>query len=108
MSTDIEQNIAAYLFAKFNEFYDAFRELKDDMTLVHASSAQGWERIPRVVRKALNSKEAGQYIPVTVVVNSSVTRVIAVIPYVRDPGERVSRLEKAIEDARGGDGDDRP
>ena len=29
MSTDIEQNIAAYLFAKFNEFYDAFREIPD-------------------------------------------------------------------------------
>jgi hypothetical protein len=47
---------------------------------------EGWANVPRIVKKAINSPEAGRFIPKTVVVDSGMTEVVSIIPYER-PGK---------------------
>ncbi len=42
-----------------------------------------WAKIPRIVREAIKSMEAGKYIPKTVVVDQDIAEVISIIPYER-------------------------
>jgi len=42
-----------------------------------------WANIPRIVRGAINSPEAGKFIPIAVVVDSAITKVVSIIPYER-------------------------
>jgi hypothetical protein len=44
-------------------------------------SKEDWTRVPRIVRDAIKSPEAGRFIPKTVVLNSGMTEVISIIPY---------------------------
>ena len=81
--------------------YDAFRELKSDMTIVYACSKNEWSELPSIVRKALNTPESGQYIPITVIVDAQITKVLAIVPYIRDPAKRILALEETIETASG-------
>lgn len=83
--------------------YDAFRELKRDMTIVYACSKNEWSRLPAIVREALKTPESGRYIPKTVIVDARITRVLAVVPYIRDPAKRILALEETIETAAGSD-----
>jgi hypothetical protein len=57
-------------------------------------SKYSWRRLPTIVQSALNSPEAGRYIPVAVVVNSGITEVLTIIPYVAGYEERAERLHK--------------
>ena len=77
--------------------YDAFRELRSDMTIVYACSKNEWSNLPAIVKKALKTSESGKYIPKTVIVDSQITRVLAIVPYIRDPVERLLVLEETIE-----------
>ena len=77
--------------------YDAFRELRSDMTIVYACSKNEWSNLPAIVKKALKTSESGQFIPKTIIVDTEVTRVLAIIPYIRDPAKRLLALEKSIE-----------
>ncbi len=43
----------------------------------------GWAKVPRIVREAIKSPEAGKFIPKTVVVDSSITEVVSIVPYER-------------------------
>lgn len=43
----------------------------------------GWQKVPRVVKEAINSPASGKYIPKTIVVNTDMTEVVSIIPYVR-------------------------
>jgi len=45
-----------------------------------------WAKVPRIVREAIKSTEAGRFIPKTVIVNSGITEVVSIIPYKR-PGK---------------------
>lgn len=79
---------------------DAFRAFKDDAVVVYACSLRSsgdWKLIPEPVREALRSPAAGRYIPKAVVTDPEGRRVLAVVPYVRDPSARVEALERAIE-----------
>jgi hypothetical protein len=40
-----------------------------------------WAKAPQIVREAINSPAAGIIIPITVVVDTSIKKVISVIPY---------------------------
>jgi hypothetical protein len=42
-----------------------------------------WAKVPRIVREAIKSPEAGKFIPKTVVVDSGIMEVISIIPYER-------------------------
>jgi hypothetical protein len=79
--------------------YDAFRELRSDMTIVYACSKNEWSALPDIVKKALNTRDSGQYIPKTVIVDAQLTRVLAIVPYIRDPAQRILVLEETIEAA---------
>lgn len=46
---------------------------------------EDWTEIPLIVKHAINSPAAGEFIPKTVVVDSDIKRVVAIIPYQR-PG----------------------
>jgi len=76
--------------------YDTFREFRDDITLVYACSETEWNQLPGVVKRAINSSESGKYIPITIIVDEDISRVIAIIPYIRNPQERISVLEQAV------------
>jgi hypothetical protein len=41
----------------------------------------GWQKVPQIVREAINSPASGKYIPKTIVVNASMTEVVSIIPY---------------------------
>ncbi|MBI5101370.1 MAG: hypothetical protein HZB33_06000 [Nitrospirae bacterium] len=86
--TDCSLAIAASL--------DVLREFKDGIVIIYISSEDDdtWARLPRIVRNALNSDEAGRFIPKTVVVNSEINKVISIIPYMRSSGERAELLRK--------------
>ena len=47
------------------------------------ASPEGWAKIPPIVREAINSPEAGKFIPKTVVVDFGITEVVSIIPYKR-------------------------
>lgn len=42
---------------------------------------EGWAKVPLIVMEAINSPEAGRFIPITVVVDSGITGVVSIIPY---------------------------
>lgn len=77
--------------------YDAFRELRSDMTLVYACSKNEWSKLPAIVKKALKTSESGKYIPKTVIVDAQITKVLAIVPYISDPAKRLLALEETIE-----------
>jgi hypothetical protein len=43
----------------------------------------GWAKVPRIVREAIKSSEAGKFIPKTIVIDSGITEVVSIIPYER-------------------------
>ena len=77
--------------------YDAFRELRSEMTIVYACSKNEWSNLPGIVKKALKTSESGKYIPKTVIVDTKITRVLAIVPYIRDPANRLLKLEETVE-----------
>jgi hypothetical protein len=58
------------------------QRFKDSAVIVYICR-EGWARVPRIVREAINSPEAGRFIPKTVVVDSSMKEVVSIIPYER-------------------------
>jgi hypothetical protein len=61
------------------------QRFKDSAVIVYICK-EGWAKVPRIVREAIKSPEAGKFIPKTVVVNSGITDVVSIIPYQR-PGK---------------------
>ena len=55
---------------------------KSSAVIVYAGR-EDWEKIPRIVKHAINSPEAGKYIPKTIVVDFDITSIVAIIPYER-------------------------
>ncbi len=76
---------------------DAFSELVKTTIVVYASSNKedsDWDNIPTVVKRAIKSSKAGKYIPKTVIVDENMSRVVAIVPYVRSPYKRMRLLNK--------------
>lgn len=76
---------------------DAFKELQKETIIIYACSGndQTWSQIPSLVKRAINSPQSGKYIPKTVIVDSEITKVIAIIPYTRDPNGRKQLFNEA-------------
>jgi len=76
---------------------DVIQEFKSSCVIVYVTSAKdenAWAKFPKVVRSAINSPEAGRFIPICIIVNPEITRVISVIPYTRDSKERKESLRR--------------
>lgn len=53
-----------------------------------------WAKAPQIVREAINSPEAGVIIPITVVVDTSITKVVSLIPYQQgNPSDRYPQAD---------------
>jgi hypothetical protein len=77
---------------------DVIQGLRDDSVIVYATSkrdADAWAKIPKIVRRAINSPQAGKYIPITVIVDSEIERLICIVPYSRDANNRKNLLREA-------------
>lgn len=73
---------------------DVIQGLRDDSIIVYANR-DSWAKIPTIVKRAINSPQAGRYIPKTVIVDSEIERVICIIPYARDANNRKDLLGEA-------------
>jgi len=73
---------------------DAFEGLNKKTIIIYAYRPD-WSQIPPLVRQAISSPQSGQYIPKTVIVDSTITQVIAIVPYTRSPGDRKQLFEEA-------------
>lgn len=61
------------------------QRFKDSAVIVYIGRG-GWAKVPRIVKEAINSPEAGRFIPKTVVVDTEIRQVVSIIPYKR-PGK---------------------
>lgn len=61
---------------------DVFRLLKNHTVMVYAGRGD-WDKLPLIVKRGINSSEAGDYIPKTVVVSPELDEIIVIIPYAR-------------------------
>ena len=70
---------------------------KDKAAVVYVSPKIRSEllNLPETVRRAINSDEAGRFIPRAVVANPDTLEIIDIIPYTEDRWERKAVLEKA-------------
>jgi len=73
---------------------DVFNTLSRVAVIVYVDP-DSTDRMPSIVQKAMNSPAAGRYVPITVVVDSSFTQVLFVIPYKSDP-ERRRLLDQVV------------
>ena len=58
------------------------QRFKRSAVIVYIYKAE-WAKVPRIVREAIKSPEAGKFIPKTIVVDSDITEVVSIIPYER-------------------------
>jgi hypothetical protein len=88
-NTDCELATAASL--------DVIQEFKDSCVIIYVTSGKdknAWTKIPKIVRTAIRSPEAGRFIPKSIIVNPGITKVISVIPYTRDSKKRKESLRR--------------
>ena len=74
---------------------DIFQGLKEYSVIVYVEYSD-LERLPDLVSDALNSSEAGQYIPKTVIVTQDIKEVISILPYA-EAEERKELIKKMQE-----------
>lgn len=80
---------------------DAFNELVKTTIMVYASSNKEDSdrgKIPSIVKGAIKSPKAGRYIPKTIIVDAKMSKIIAIVPYVRDRYERLNLLKAVNEE----------
>lgn len=76
---------------------EVIKDLKQKSVMIYVDAAKGdWKDLPRPVQQALNSPEAGTFIPKTVVMDAEAAQVIAVVPYTRD----ARALDKSLKEAK--------
>ena len=76
---------------------DAIQEFKDNCVIIYIASGkekEAWTKIPRIVRSAIKSFEAGRFISKCIIVNPEITKVISIIPYTSDGKERKEILRR--------------
>lgn len=74
-----------------NASMKAMRELKNRTEMVYVVTSD-WKLLPGIVQNAMNTSEAGRYIPTTIIVHSAMTNVIAIVPYAE--GDEMDKLLK--------------
>ncbi len=75
---------------------DAIKKLRLRTVVVYAHSRKDWDSLPGIVKSAFRSPEAGKYIPIVIVVDAEVKKVLAVIPYAREERERAKLFREAM------------
>jgi hypothetical protein len=64
------------------------QRFKNNSVIVYFGK-ENWAKAPQIVRDAINSPAAGIIIPITVVVDTSIKKVVSVIPYQKgNPADR--------------------
>ena len=74
---------------------DAIQKLKQESILIYAAAGKEWKTLPRLVQEAVHSPEAGKFIPITVVVDADLKKIIAIVPYNGDAAKRNKLLRDA-------------
>jgi hypothetical protein len=73
---------------------DIFEALKDQSVIVYVEQGDV-DNLPKIAGNALNSEEAGQHIPKTVVVSSDMGKVIDILPDVKQD-KRAERIKVTL------------
>jgi hypothetical protein len=69
------------------------QRFKNNSVIVYFGK-ENWAKAPQIVREAINSPEAGVIIPITVVVDTSIKKVVSVIPYQQgNPSDRYPQAD---------------
>jgi hypothetical protein len=69
------------------------QKFKNNSVIVYFSK-ENWEKAPQIVREAINSPAAGVVIPITVVVDKSIKKVVSLIPYQQsNPSDRYPQAD---------------
>lgn len=75
---------------------DAIRVLEERSIIVYINAhTNDLSLCPVIVGKALGSREAGRFLPITVVVNSDCDRIIDIVPYINNTEAYLERLYEA-------------
>jgi hypothetical protein len=74
---------------------EVFAGLQEQSTVVYVEHSD-LNSLPEAVSNALDSEEAGRYLPKTVVLNADMDTVIAILPYA-EAEQRVARIKEAQE-----------
>ncbi len=75
---------------------DAMKSLKLRTVVVYVHANKEWDLLPPVVKDAVNSPEAGKYIPITVIVDADMKKVNAIVPYAREKRTRSKLFREAM------------
>lgn len=60
--------------------YDILYSLDKQSVIVYIHS-NDWQQIPPLVQSAINSPSAGKYIPIAIITNAQIDKIIYIIPY---------------------------
>ena len=76
------------------------RKFKNNSVIVYFDK-ENWAKAPQIVREAINSPAAGIIIPITVVVDASIKKVVSVIPYQQgNPADRYPQADFYLHPSR--------
>ena len=64
--------------------------------VVYADSNTERPKLPAAVQQAMQTPEAGRFIPMTVIVDAALTNVLAIVPYVRGEAEQDELLKDVL------------
>jgi hypothetical protein len=77
------------------------QRFKNNSVIVYFGK-ENWAKAPQIVREAINSPAAGVIIPITVVVDTSITKVVSVIPYQQgNPSDRYPQADFYLHPSKG-------
>jgi hypothetical protein len=69
------------------------QKFKNNSVIVYFGK-ENWAKAPQIVREAINSPAAGVIIPITVVVDTSIKKVVSIIPYQQgNPSDRYPQAD---------------
>ena len=69
------------------------QRFKNNSVIVYFGK-ENWAKAPQIVREAINSPAAGIIIPIAVVVDSNIMKVVSVIPYQQgNPSDRYPQAD---------------
>jgi hypothetical protein len=77
------------------------QRFKNNSVIVYFGK-ENWAKAPQIVREAINSPAAGVIIPITVVVDTSITKAVSVIPYQQgNPSDRYPQADFYLHPSKG-------
>jgi hypothetical protein len=80
---------------------DAMNILKVDTMVVYIDATKKSKSLPKVLKEALQSKEAGKFYPKVVIFDSELSKAIAYIPYDDKPADYKKSIQAAQRIIRG-------